>query len=86
MVELVRDLRSSYGYIDGDFKTFVIDIGSEEYDAFFLMKGATRGETRTCGFGHVTESNGRIVWRFFAPEGSHEGRDADVRVWPCNRK
>ena len=39
MVELVRDLRSSYGYIDGDFKTFAIDIGSEEYDAFFESDG-----------------------------------------------
>ena len=24
LVELVRDLRSSYGYIDGDFKTFAL--------------------------------------------------------------
>jgi FlaA1/EpsC-like NDP-sugar epimerase len=39
MVELVRDIRSSYGYIDGDFKTFAIDIGSEEYDAFFESDG-----------------------------------------------
>ena len=39
MVELVRDIRSSYGYIDGDFKTFVLDIGSEEYDAFFESDG-----------------------------------------------
>lgn len=34
MVELVRDLRSSFGYIDGDFRTFALDIGSVEYDAF----------------------------------------------------
>ncbi len=34
MVELVRDIRSSFGYIDGDFKTFALDIGSFEYDAF----------------------------------------------------
>ena len=27
-VELVRDIRSSLGYIDGEFKTFVLDIGS----------------------------------------------------------
>ena len=38
-VELVRDIRSSYGYIDGDFKTFALDIGSEEYDAFFESDG-----------------------------------------------
>ena len=31
LVELVRQLRSSKGYTDGDFKTFSIDCGSEEY-------------------------------------------------------
>ena len=40
MVELVRDLRSSYGYIDGDFKTFALDIGSKEYDAFIKSDGS----------------------------------------------
>ena len=39
LVELVRDLRSSYGYIDRDFKTFALDIGSDEYDAFFQSDG-----------------------------------------------
>ena len=39
MVELVRDLRSSYGYIDGDFQTFALDIGSIEYDAFIKSDG-----------------------------------------------
>ena len=39
MVELVRDIRSSYGYIEGDFKTFALDIGSNEYDAFFEADG-----------------------------------------------
>ena len=34
MVELVRDIRSSLGYIDGDFKTYALDIGSVEYNAF----------------------------------------------------
>lgn len=34
LVELVRDLRSSLGYIDGEFKTFALDIGSEEYEAY----------------------------------------------------
>ena len=33
-VELVRDIRSSLGYIKGNFKTFALDIGSVEYDAF----------------------------------------------------
>ncbi len=39
MVELVRDLRSSFGYIDGDFKTFALDIGSREYDVFIESDG-----------------------------------------------
>ena len=34
LVEVVRDLRSSLGYIDGEFKTFALDVGSFEYEAF----------------------------------------------------
>ena len=34
MTELVRDLRSTYGYISGEFKTFTIDIGSNIFNAF----------------------------------------------------
>ena len=39
MVELVRDIRSSFGYINGDFQTFALDIGSVEYDAFINSDG-----------------------------------------------
>lgn len=39
MVELVRDVRSSFGYIEGDFQTFALDIGSIEYDAFIKSDG-----------------------------------------------
>tara|TARA_B110000444_G_scaffold146817_1_gene137256 strand:- start:10977 stop:12173 length:1197 start_codon:yes stop_codon:yes gene_type:complete len=39
LTELVRDIRSSYGYIDGDFSTFALDIGSIEYDAFIESDG-----------------------------------------------
>ncbi len=39
MVELVRDIRSSFGYIDGEFATFALDIGSKEYDAFIKSDG-----------------------------------------------
>jgi len=35
LAELVRDLRSSYGYIDGEFKTFAVDASSTVYDKFF---------------------------------------------------
>lgn len=39
LVELVRDIRSSFGYIAGDFRTFALDIGSLEYDSFFRNDG-----------------------------------------------
>jgi len=39
MVELVRDIRSSFGYIDGDFQTYALDIASIEYDAFIESDG-----------------------------------------------
>jgi FlaA1/EpsC-like NDP-sugar epimerase len=39
MVELVRDIRSSYGYIDGEFQTYALDVGSVEYDAFIHADG-----------------------------------------------
>lgn len=33
LVELVRDIRSTYGYIEGEFKTYALDIGSAEFRA-----------------------------------------------------
>lgn len=39
LVELVRDIRSSLGYIDGEFKTFALDASSFEYDAFIKADG-----------------------------------------------
>lgn len=39
MVELVRDIRSTLGYIDGDFRTFAIDCGSNEYEALVNSGG-----------------------------------------------
>jgi FlaA1/EpsC-like NDP-sugar epimerase len=34
LVELVRDIRSSFGYIPGDFQTLPLDCGSHEFDSF----------------------------------------------------
>ena len=34
LVELVRDIRSSIGYIEGIFELYVIDVGSIEFDLF----------------------------------------------------
>lgn len=39
LVELVRDVRSSLGYISGDFKTFALDCGSDIYKAFIESDG-----------------------------------------------
>lgn len=38
MVELVRDIRSTLGYGDGDFRTFAIDAGSREFDALMAAE------------------------------------------------
>ena len=42
LTELVRDIRSSFGYIKGDFKTYALDIGSIEYDAFIKSDGKVK--------------------------------------------
>ncbi|RKT45591.1 UDP-N-acetylglucosamine 4,6-dehydratase [Thiocapsa rosea] len=39
MVELVRDIRSTLGYIEGDFRTFAIDCGSVEFRALMRWSG-----------------------------------------------
>ena len=39
LVELVRDIRSSIGYIKGEFKTFALDIGSVEFDHYLDRAG-----------------------------------------------
>ncbi len=38
MVELVRDIRSTLGYGDGDFRTFAIDTGSRGFDALMAAE------------------------------------------------
>ncbi|MDA9956693.1 UDP-N-acetylglucosamine 4,6-dehydratase [Gammaproteobacteria bacterium] len=39
MVELVRDVRSTIGYIGGDFRTFAIDCGGKEFEALMASEG-----------------------------------------------
>jgi FlaA1/EpsC-like NDP-sugar epimerase len=39
MVELVRDIRSTAGYNDADFRTFAVDCGSVEFDALANAEG-----------------------------------------------
>src|SRR5215472_12836729 len=39
LAELVRDIRSSMGYIEGDFRAFALDCGSIEFDAMLAAHG-----------------------------------------------
>lgn len=39
LVELVRDIRSTFYNSDIDFKTFVVDCGSEEFESFYSSYG-----------------------------------------------
>jgi len=39
LVELVRDVRSSYGYLVDDFSTYCLDVGSLEFDVFWDWQG-----------------------------------------------
>jgi FlaA1/EpsC-like NDP-sugar epimerase len=39
MVELVRDLRSTVGYGNGEFKTFALDCGCVEFEALMKNEG-----------------------------------------------
>jgi FlaA1/EpsC-like NDP-sugar epimerase len=39
LAEVVRDVRSSLGYIKGDFKAFALDCGSPEFDAMLAAHG-----------------------------------------------
>lgn len=38
LVELVRDIRSTFGYIEGDFRTFALDCGSREFAAMLAIE------------------------------------------------
>jgi len=40
LVELVRDIRSSFGYIKGDFRTYALDAGSLEFRALLAQAPA----------------------------------------------
>jgi len=61
LVELVRDLRSSHGYIDGDFQTFALDIGSIEYDAFIKIDGKYDYVLNLSALKHVRSEKDRFT-------------------------
>ncbi len=53
LVELVRDIRSSIGYIDGDFRTFAIDAGGAIYGSFIRWYGKYDYHIKPIGLKHV---------------------------------
>jgi len=53
LAELVRDIRSSLGYIDGDFQTFCIDFGSDIFERFLEDKGPYDYILNFCALKHV---------------------------------
>jgi FlaA1/EpsC-like NDP-sugar epimerase len=61
MVELVRDIRSSMGYIDGDFQTFILDIDSIEYDALIESDGKYDYVLNLSALKHVRSEKDRFT-------------------------
>jgi FlaA1/EpsC-like NDP-sugar epimerase len=57
MVELVRDIRSALGYIEGDFRTFAIDCGSVESGALMRWSGGYDYVLNLSALKHVRSEN-----------------------------
>lgn len=64
LVELVRNIRSSLGYISGEFKTFAIDCGSKEFEALFSENSGYDFVLNLSALKHVrSESNPYTLMR-----------------------
>jgi len=61
LTELVRDIRSSFGYIEGKFNTFALDIGSVEYDAFIQSDGQYDYVLNLSALKHVRSEEDRFT-------------------------
>lgn len=90
MAELVRDIRSSFGYIEGDFQTFALDIGSIEYDAFFKADGGYDYILNLSALKHVrSEKDPYTLMRmvdvnvFNTDKTLRQGIEAGVRKYFC---
>ena len=82
MVELVRDIRSSHGYIDGDFKTFALDIGSIEYDAFIKADGAYDYVLNLSALKHVrSEKDQFTLMRMIDVNIFNTNSNSDILFW-----
>jgi FlaA1/EpsC-like NDP-sugar epimerase len=90
LVELVRDIRSSFGYIPGDFRTFALDIGSVEYAAFFKADGGYDYILNLSALKHVrSEKDPYTLMRmvdvnvFNTDKTLQQAIDADARKYFC---
>ena len=90
LVELVRDIRSAYGYILGDFQTFALDIGSVEYDAFLDLDGVYDYVLNLSALKHVrSESDPFTLMRMISvnilntKKTIHQSLDKDVKKYFC---
>jgi FlaA1/EpsC-like NDP-sugar epimerase len=61
MVELVRDIRSSFGYIKGEFQTYALDIGSVEYESFIKADGKYDYVLNLSALKHVRSEKDRFT-------------------------
>ena len=90
MVELVRDIRSTIGYIDGDFSTFAIDCGSIEYKALINSSEGYDYILNLSALKHVrSEKDPYTLMRLIEVnilntiETIHLGRNSETRKYFC---
>lgn len=73
LVELIWDLRSEYGYINGDFQTFALHIGYPNYDVFTESDGQYDYVLNFFALKHVR--NERIPSHYANGRGEHPQYD-----------
>ena len=86
LVELVRDIRSSKGYIKGEFKTFALDIGSIEFDNYINSEGHFDYVFNLSALKHVRSESDPFTLMRMIREGEHhaaEEHEFDNDAWKC---
>ena len=90
MVELVRDIRSTFGYIDGEFKTFALDIGSIEYDTFIQEDGKYDYVLNLSALKHVRSEKDKFTLMrmidtniFYTDKTLQQAIDGNVKKYFC---
>ena len=64
MVELVRDIRSTVGYGDGDFRTFALDCGGVEFEALIASEGPYDYVFNLSALKHVRSEKDPYGWPY----------------------